>query len=66
MAIVLQEQMYTPRVVKYGNATFAVVAGQRLKIETTPAGEEILNVECPAGKVWNVIRVIVEITETDA
>lgn len=38
---------------------------QSLRIETSPNGDEILNVECPAGKSWTA-RVIVEITETDA
>ena len=42
-----------------------VVAGQSLKIETSPDGEDILDIECPVGKVWKA-RVIVEITETDA
>lgn len=42
-----------------------VAAGQSLKIETTPSGEEVLNTECPEGKVWSA-RIIVEITETDA
>ena len=46
-------------------AGISVPAGQSLKIETGPEGEEILNEECPAGKAWSA-RIIVEITETDA
>jgi len=43
----------------------SVSAGKSFKIETSPQGETILDEECPAGKSWSV-RVIVEITETDA
>lgn len=43
----------------------SITAGQRFTIETSPGGAEILDEECPVGKVWSV-RVIVEITETDA
>ncbi len=35
-----------------GNIT--VVAGQSLKIETTPGGVELLNDVCPTGKTWKV------------
>lgn len=45
-------------------AAIAVGAGQAFRVETSPDGEEVLNVTCPDGKVWS-IRVIVEITETD-
>jgi hypothetical protein len=48
-----------------GDETFTVVAGKTLKIETSPNGEDILETECPVGKVWSV-RVLVEITETNA
>ena len=50
---------------KSGTDTINVLAGQCLRIETTPAGEELLDTECPAGKVW-AARIIVEIIETDA
>ncbi len=40
-----------------------VTAGQSLKIETTPDGTEVLNVECPEGETWNA-QVIVQITVT--
>ena len=42
-----------------------VTEGQSYKIETSPLGKDILNVECPAGKKWNVYTRIY-ITETDA
>lgn len=34
---------------------FDLLAGQSLKIETSPNGEEILNIEVPVGKKWTVI-----------
>jgi len=51
--------------IKNGHEVVEAAAGQSLKIETSPDGDDILDVECPAGKAWSV-RVIVEITETDA
>jgi len=48
-----------------GSETLIVVAGQSLKIETSPMGEEILDEECPIGKVWS-ITVGVVINEADA
>jgi hypothetical protein len=39
-------------VVHTGSDEFEISAGQSLKIETSPEGDEILNAECPAGKVW--------------
>lgn len=40
-------------------------AGSRLKIETSPNGEEVLGVVVPAGKHWSV-GVVVSVVETDA
>lgn len=40
-------------------------AGQHLKIETSPGGEELLDVVVPAGKVWSVV-INVETLEGDA
>lgn len=48
-----------------GHEAVTVEAGQSLKIETSPVGGEVLDVECPAGKAWSV-QVDVTITETDA
>ena len=48
-----------------GGSEFALAAGQSLKIETSPDGEEILNEECPAGKAW-AVYVFVKIVEIDA
>lgn len=36
----------------------------KLKIETSPDGEEVLKVTVPAGKSWTV-QLVVDITETD-
>jgi len=38
------------------------MAGKRLKIETSPGGEEILDEEVPAGKSWK-IRIAVSVEE---
>ena len=51
--------------IKAGHETVAVVAGQSLKIETAPGGDEFLDIECPAGKAWSV-KLDVTITEADA
>ena len=43
----------------------SMVAGQELKLETSPAGEELLSVTCPSGKTW-LVRVRVDIKVSDA
>ena len=48
-----------------GGSEFEVAAGQSLKIETSPDGEEVLDEECPVGKAW-AVYVFVKIVETDA
>lgn len=41
-----------------------VIAGQTLKIETSPTGEEALSELCPEGESWDVtIHVRIEITD---
>ena len=50
---------------KLGLAQLDVIAGKSLKIETSPYGEEVLDVEVPVGKAWYV-EISVLITETDA
>lgn len=66
MAIELTEHQWPAKLVRSGQEDgITVLAGQSVKIETSPGGEEILDVECPEGKSWSV-RIIVEITETDA
>lgn len=53
-----------PAVTKYVARDRVVIsAGKRLKIETSPDGEEILNVEVPAGKTW-AVQFNTEIFET--
>ena len=42
-----------------GTGQYIIPAGKSLKIETSPAGEEILNVTVPAGKSWAVAMQIV-------
>jgi len=63
--IVLAERARTAATMKYGGTEVSCPAGRSLKIETSPAGEDLLDAECPAGKVWTV-RIDVQITETDA
>ena len=65
-AVELIENNRPAFVLKSGNQNgITISAGKSLKIETSPDGEDILDVECPEGKAW-VARVIVEINETDA
>ena len=66
MAIVLTEYDWPVRLMKSGRADdVGIVAGQRLVIETSPGGKEVMDAVCPVGKAWNV-TIIVEIEETDA
>jgi len=61
MAITLTELDQPARFVYYGDAdNVPITAGQSLKIETTPRGEEVLDWECPAGQTWSA-RIIVEL-----
>lgn len=52
------------RNVQAGYALVTVGAGKVFKIETSPQGEDILNLTVPEGKVWSV-QMNVQITETD-
>jgi len=47
-----------------GGAVFDVEAGKSLKIETSPGGEDKLDITVPAGKSWKVSMTI-QIIETD-
>jgi len=58
------EDKQVPHTQKYAVGTVALVAGKTLKIETSPAGEEILTAVVPAGKVWS-ITIVIDVTETD-
>lgn len=42
-----------------------LTAGQAFKVETSPDGEELLEITCPVGKVW-VLSVRVEYKEENA
>lgn len=44
--------------------SITVTAGQTLKIETTPDGEDILEEVCPEGEAWDV-RIHIEINIID-
>lgn len=65
MAIVLSNRDITITKKRNGQDAFNMVAGETLKVETSPGGEDILEVTVPAGKRWSV-RVGVRISERDA
>ena len=65
MAIELSNQNYDVTKKRSGQDAFDMTAGKSLKIETSPAGEELLNVEVPVGKKWSV-SIGVQISESDA
>lgn len=48
-----------------GSVDFSLATGKTLKIETSPNGEEILDLTVPVGKSWDV-SISVSINETDA
>ena len=52
------------RNVRAGSQSFDVTAGQTLKMETSPQGIDVLNLDVPAGKKWRV-EINVQITESD-
>lgn len=65
MAIALSEYEWPAKLVLSGHeASIMISAGQSLKVETSPEGEEILNAICPMGKTWTA-KIIIEITETN-
>jgi len=53
------------RSVYVGAQSVTVSAGQTFKIESSPGGVEVLDVEIPAGKTWTV-EVMVNISESEA
>ncbi len=64
--MILTSHSWPAKVMKSGlEEGTPLTVGQSIKVETAPNGVEILNAECPVGKAWSV-RIIVEITETDA
>jgi hypothetical protein len=48
-----------------GDTLFVVSEGQRVRIETSPGGAEILDFLCPAGKQLDV-KITIRINEVDA
>lgn len=48
-----------------GSDNVEVTEGKSLKIETSPQGDTVLDIECPTGKIWSAyIRIY--ITEINA
>ena len=64
MAIELLDEIVS-RCDKIGDDDFDLSAGKSLKIETSPRGEDVLDVTVPSGKKWHV-HVAVVIQEVDA
>jgi len=62
--ISLNEAFVTAETRYSGQGSYSITAGKNLNIETSPNGEEILSVECPAGKSWEV-TITIGIVETD-
>jgi len=60
----LNETSRPATISKYASEGFVIPAGKTLLIETSPQGEDILSVEVPAGKQWEVV-LTVSIVETD-
>ena len=50
------------RVKHSGKEKFTLLAGETLKIETTPHGGELLDVTVPQGKEWQV-HITVDVVE---
>lgn len=65
MAFQLFELSAPAQTILQGNGAVQIAAGKRLRIETTPDGEELLDVPVPSGKTW-AIRVHVYVDESDA
>ena len=65
MTINLVETLQPCLIKAGGSGMVVLVAGKRLRIETSPNGEEILDEEVPEGKVW-ALSINVQINETDA
>ncbi|HDY88896.1 MAG TPA: hypothetical protein ENH82_12390 [bacterium] len=63
--LILNETDKPATVTLYGDGVYTVAAGKTLKIETFPGGTEILNVEVPQGKKWNV-HLTINIDELNA
>ena len=59
------EQILLAATQRIGNTSFEVTAGKSLKIETSPAGEGIIDETVPAGKKW-LVDVWLKIREVDA
>jgi len=61
----LTDKSQPARDLKTGQQTVEIAAEKRLKIKTSPDGEEIFNEKVPTGKKWSVY-IYLEIRETDA
>jgi hypothetical protein len=67
MTDLLELKVVPTRVITHsgGIATLQIAAGQTLKIETSPGGDDILEATVPEGKVWNT-SISVQVNEEDA
>jgi len=58
------EQIIPASVQKVGNTSFEVAAGKVLKVETSPSGDDILELTVPRGKRF-IVDLWVKIQEID-
>jgi len=65
MELAIKEASVAASRQKIGIDIVSVEDGQSLKIETSPDGEEILNVAKPAGVSWAEVQIQVIINEVD-
>lgn len=65
MTIELNEVSHPARVIRFGDDTVVLAAGKHLKVETGPAGDELLDYTVPKGKAAEC-TIYVRIVETAA
>ena len=59
-------RMARPSIVdKTYQGTVDMVAGQEFKVETSPAGEELLTITCPTAQTW-LVNVRVDVVASSA
>ena len=63
--IILELAEVPHQVTRLGRKILVLTAGMHLKIETSPGGDEILDVVVPEGKAWKV-NVTIAVYERDA
>jgi len=62
-AIMLASLTRSAHIIKFGSTEVTLPAGKHLKVETSPAGEDLFDGVVPSGTQW-VARVSIECVET--